>query len=214
VSTHQGQPRFAVLLDWLEGRLEPGPAAAVTAQVAGADAQTHGTLQWLRGFLAAARALPLHEPPPIVRQSLAQYFERWSRARAELEQQPRTVLARLLFDSRQDLAAGGMRAAATGSGEAVHLAYTTEDGDLLLDVYDTGTGRVRLEGQVLLTGPEQARVFEVSVTAPGFRARSRDGDALGRFTVADVPKVPCQLRASNGVITIVADVNLDVGEDR
>ena len=214
MSSHQGRPGFVVLLDWVEGRLEPGPAAVVAAEVAGADERTRGTVEWLRGFLAAARALPLHEPPPIVRQSLAQYFERWSRARAELEQQPRTVFARLLFDSRQDLAAGGMRAAATGSGEAVHLAYTTEHGDLLLDVYDTGAGRLRLEGQVLLTGPEQARVFEVSLAGPGFSARTRQGDALGRFTLSDVPRVPCQLRASNGVITIVAEVNLDAGGDR
>ena len=124
------------------------------------------------------------------------------------------VPARLLFDSRQDLAVGGVRAAATGSGEAAHLAYTAEDGDLLLDVYDTGSGRVRLEGQVLLTGPEQARVFEVSVIAPGFSARTRQGDELGRFTLADVPKVPCQLRATNGVITIVAEVNLDASGER
>ena len=213
MSTHQDQPDFAVLLDWVEGRLEPDQAAVVAARLASPNEWTRSTVKWLRGFLAVAQALPLHEPPPIVRQSLVQYFERWSRSRAVLEQEPRLVRARLLFDSRQDLAAGGVRAAASGNGEAVHLAYTTEDGDLLLDVYDTGTGRVRLEGQVLLTGPGQAQVFEVSVTAPGFSARTREGDALGRFTLPDLPKVPCQLRASNGVITIVAKVDLDAGGD-
>jgi hypothetical protein len=210
VSTDQDRPDFEALLDWLEGRLEPDAAAVVAAQVAGGDERTRGTVEWLRGFLAAARALPLHEPPPIVRQSLIQCFARWSRARAELDQEPRLVQARLLFDSRQDVAAAGMRAVAPGS-EAVHLAYTTEDGDLLLDVYDTRAGRVRLEGQVLLTEPRGAPVFEASVTGPDFTARTRDGDALGRFSLPDVPKAACRLRASNGVITIVADVNLDQG---
>ena len=210
MSTDQDQPGFETLLDWLEGRLEPDAAAAVAAQVATADDRTRGTVEWLRGFLAAAGALPLHEPPPIVRQSLAQYFARWSRARAELDQQPRLVQARLLFDSREDVAAAGMRAAAAGS-EAVHLAYTTEDGDLLLDVYDTRAGRVRLEGQVLLAEPRGAPVFEVSVTGPDFTARTKGGDTLGRFSLPDVPKAACRLQASNGVITIVAEVNLDPG---
>jgi hypothetical protein len=210
VSADQDQPGFEVLLDWLEGRLEPDVAEAVAAQVAMAGERTRGTVEWLRGFLAAARALPLHEPPPIVRQSLVQHFARWSRAKAELDQQPRLVQARLLFDSREDVAAAGMRAVAAGS-EAVHLAYTSEDGDLLLDVYDTRAGRVRLEGQVLLAEPRGAPVFEVSVTGPDFTARTRDGDTLGRFSLPDVPKTACRLRASNGVITIVADVNLDQG---
>jgi hypothetical protein len=210
VSTDQDQPDFEALLDWVENRLAPDAAAAVAGQVAGADERTRRTVEWLRGFLAAAEALPLHEPPPIVRQSLAQYFARWSRAQAELGQQPRLVQARLLFDSREDVAVAGMRAAAAGT-EAVHLAYTTEDGDLLLDVYDTRAGRVRLEGQVLLAEPHGAPVFEVSMTGPGFTARTKDGDTLGRFTLPDVPKAACRLRASNGVITIMADVNLDPG---
>ena len=210
MSADQGQPGFALLLDWLEGRLEPAEAAEVAALVDRADARTQGLVDWLRGFLAAARALPLHQPPPIVRQSLAQYFARWSRARAELDQQPRLVHARLLFDSRQDLAATGVRAG-VDCGETVHLAYTTEAGDLLLDVYELGPDRVRLDGQVLLAEPEGAPVFQASVTGPGFVLRTIDGDALGRFSLPDVPRGPCQLRASNGVLTIVVELNLGSG---
>ena len=72
------------LLDWLEGRLDTERAERVAAQVAEADEQTLRMVQWLRGFLATARDLPLEEPPPIVRQSLKQYFARWSRAPAAL----------------------------------------------------------------------------------------------------------------------------------
>lgn len=209
MSADRGQPGFAELLDWLEDRLEPSQAAEVAAAVAGGDVRTRGTVEWLRGFLAAAQALPLAEPPPIVRQSLAQAFDRWRRARAELDQQPRLVRAQLLFDSREDVAAAGLRAVVSG-GEVVHLAYTMEAGDLLLDVYEAGQGRVRLEGQVLLAEPGPP-VFEVSVSSPGCTVRTIDGDELGRFSLREVPQARCQLRATNGVITIVAELNLAPG---
>ena len=203
-------PDFATLLDWLEGRLDPDAATRVAASAALADPRTRHTLDWLRGFLATAAALPLHDPPPIVRQSLSQYFARWSRAQAALEEQTRELRARLLFDSRQDLALAGVRAG-PGGGDAVHLAYATEAGDLLLDVYQLGAGLVRLDGQVLTAEPRGAPVFEASVTGSGFTIRTKDGDDLGRFSLRDVPAARCRLRASNGVVTIVADVDLDPG---
>jgi hypothetical protein len=79
-----GRPDFRTLLDWLESRLETDRAERVAAQVAEADEQTLRAVEWLRGFLITARELPLEEPPPIVRQSLKQYFARWSRAPAAL----------------------------------------------------------------------------------------------------------------------------------
>jgi hypothetical protein len=199
---------LGTLLDWLEGRLDPATAGRVAARVAVADEQTRGTVDWLRGFLETARALPLHEPPPIVRQSLNQYFDSWHRARAELDRRPREIRARLLFDSRQDLALAGVRSGAADD-EAVHLVYRMDEGDLLVDAYRLGGGLVRLDGQVLLAEPQQAPVFEASVTSAGFTARTRDGDELGRFCLRDVPEGQCQLRVSNGLITIVADLDTD-----
>jgi hypothetical protein len=201
-----------MLLDWLEGRLDLETGDRVAAHVAGTDERTRRTVEWLSGFLATARALPLHDPPPIVRQSLDQYFARWSRARAELGQQPREVRAQLLFDSRLDLAAAGVRAGASDD-EAVHLVYTADEGDLLIDVYPLGPGSVRLDGQMLPTSPGEAPIFEASVAGPGFTVRTKDGDELGRFRLKDVPERQCQLRASNGLITVVADLNLDPGPD-
>jgi hypothetical protein len=84
VSADPAWPDVRTLLDWLEGRLDPDRAERVAAQVADADERTLRTVQWLRGFLATARELPLEEPPPMVRQSLKQYFARWSRAPAAL----------------------------------------------------------------------------------------------------------------------------------
>lgn len=210
-----GSADFGTLLDWAEGRLDPETARQVAARVATADARTRATVNWLRGFLETARALPLYEPPPIVRQNLCQYFARWSRARAELGQQPREERARLLFDSRQDLALAGVRSGPGGS-EAVHLAYTTDAGDLLLDVYPAGPGRVRLDGQMLPASQEDAPIFEACVSGPGIMVRTKDGDELGRFCLRDVPAARCELRASNGQFTVVADLRLDdsAGEPR
>ena len=84
MSMDPGRPDFRTLLDWLEGRLDADQAARVAAQVAAADERTLRTLDWLRGFLTTARELPLEEPPPAVRQSLKQYFARWSRTEAVL----------------------------------------------------------------------------------------------------------------------------------
>lgn len=213
MSQDEDAPGFDELLDWLEGRLPPTAADRLAARVATAGEATRDTVAWLRRFLATAQDFPLHEPPPIVRQNLAQHFARWSRAQAELGQRPREVRARLLFDSRQDLALAGVRAGAD-DGDAAHLAYTTDDGDLLLDVYRTGQDRIRLDGQVLLADPGDAPVFEATLTAPGATVRTKDGDELGRFRLAGVPEAPCELRASNGLITIVADVDLSPGADR
>lgn len=82
MSISPGRPDFRTLLDWLEGRLDTDRAEWVAAQVAEADELVLRTVDWLRGFLATARELPLEEPPPIVRQHLRQYFACWSRARA------------------------------------------------------------------------------------------------------------------------------------
>jgi hypothetical protein len=211
VSADLGRPDFETLLDWLDGRLDPAAAERVAAQVDVADERTRRTVAWLRGFLGTARELPLDEPPPIVRQNLKQYFARWSRARAELHQQPREVHVQLLFDSRQDVALAGVRAG-TGDDHAVHLVYSADDGDLLLDVYRLEAGSVRIDGQVLLAEPQDAPIFEASVSGPGFTRRTMDGDELGRFTLHDVPGGHGQLTVTNGLITMLADVDLEPGD--
>ena len=212
MSDDPGRPDFATLLDWLEGRLEPDAATRVAAQVAQADEHIRGTVAWLREFLGTAQALPLHEPPPIVRQSLAQHFARWSRARAELDARPRVVHLPILFDSRWDLAQAGVRAGASDD-EVIHLVYAAAEGDLLIDAYRLGSGSVRLDGQVLLAEPGEAPVFEASVAGEGFVMRTRDGDDLGRFSLRTVPEGCCQLTATNGLITIVADLDLEPAAD-
>jgi hypothetical protein len=209
-----GPPDFATLLDWVEGRLEPGVAAEVARQVVAGDARTLGIVAWLRQFHDMARELPLHEPPPLVRQRLQQYFDRWSGARATLTGEPIDtwepieLRAILLFDSRRDVVTSSVRTADLAD-DVVHLAYTAELADLVIDVRRLGSRRVRLDGQVLLAEPSTAPVFEAAVRDGGLAARTVDGDELGRFSFADVPETVRHLWVSNGEIAIEADLDLE-----
>jgi hypothetical protein len=203
------RPAFRELVDWIDGRLDAGAAARIAAWVESGDPHTRRTVDWLRGFRATARALPLHAPPPLVRQSLNQYFRRWSAGRAAGPRPTRLFQARLIFDSREDIALAGTRAAGDAAA-SVHLAFTTEIADLVVDAHPLGGGRIRLDGQVLPIEPIDAPVFEAEAQGVGFSARTVEGDELGRFSLADVPAGVQRLRAVNGRITIVAD--LDLGE--
>jgi hypothetical protein len=201
------RPEFAELVDWLDGRLDARAGARVAAWVESGDPHTCHTVAWLRGFMATARALPLRAPPPLVRQNLNQYFKSWSQGRAAGPRPTRLFVARLMFDSRRDVALAGARAA-VDSTAGVHLAFTTDVADLVVDAHPLGGGRVRLDGQILPLEPLEAPVFEAEAEAEGFSARTVDGDELGRFSLADVPAGVRRLRAGNGEITIVADLDL------
>jgi len=205
-------PGFATLLDWVEGRLDAEADARVAAAVAAGDARVRRTVEWLRGFLGTAQALPLHPPPPIVGQHLRQYFARWSSARAALHQPPAEHTASLLFDSRRDLALVGLRAA-DDSDDTVHLAFSTPVADLVLDVRRLDAATVSVDGQVLLAEPGAAPIFEASARGAGGTVRAVDGDELGRFRLPRVPDRVTELRVGNGEIVIVATVDL-AGEQR
>lgn len=203
-----GPPDFATLVDWLDGRLAPPDAERVADAVADSDATTQKTVQWLRGVIGTARSVPMHEPPLLVRQQLRQHFDRWSQARAMLSRAPREFVATLLFDSRKDLAPAGVRAGGDlDDEEIIHLAFTSEAGDLLVDAVRSGGGRFRIDGQVL-PGDTGATVFEAMVTAPAFSARAVDGDELGRFSVTGIPADVVRIQVTNGEIVIDATMDL------
>lgn len=198
---------FPLIVDWVEGRLDPTTAVGVSEAVTAGDHQTVAAVEWLREFHQLARAMPLHQPPPIIRQNLSRYFARWSKARATLDQPRLELNASLLFDSRLDLAPVGVRGPAD-SDECVHLAYTTDRADLVLDVSRVGGGDVRLDGQVLLTDRAQAPIFEAVVTSPSGTKRTVDGDALGQFCLVGVPEDATQLRVTNGDLAITVALDL------
>lgn len=205
------RPAFVTLLDWLEGRLTPAQSQQVAEQVAAGDSEIRDTVAWLRQFLDVARAVPPHQPPPIVQQHLQQYFACWQQAREALNRPPREFVVRLLFDSAQDQVPVGVRGSVAFASETVHLVYTGEVADLVLDVRRTVRGRVRLDGQVLLPAGGGAPVFEAEALGADFTMRTVDGDSLGRFTLTDVPDSVSQLRVGNGEIVLVADLDLGDG---
>jgi len=199
-------PELRSLIDWIDGQLPEDQAAAVASAVAAGDHRTTATVRWLQGFVRTARAVPMHEPPPILRQRLSQDFEAWLAARAALERRPRIVPMTLIFDSRSDRELVGVRAATDDT--AVHLAFRSDEADLMLDLFPQSDGRLRCEGQVLLADVDAASVFEATIEGPGFASRTVDGDVHGGFTIADVRTGATVLRASNGEVTVVAPLDL------
>ncbi len=197
----------AILADWVEGRLDATKAAQIAGAVAASDTHVQETVAWLRRFVAATRSLPLYQPPPMVAQKLRQHFTRWTKARAVLSQVSIAYAARPLFDSRLDLAPLGLRLA-DDSDTTLHLAFTTDVADLVLDVHAVGAETVRIDGQVLPVEPVEACIFEASVHGCGLTVRTVDGDELGRFSLSEVPHQTSELRVSNGEITIVAGLDL------
>jgi hypothetical protein len=206
------QVDFAMVLDWVEGRLDPTAAARV-ADAAGYDPRVREIVAWLRGFHGAAAALPLVDPPPIVGQRLRQYFRRWARAREELGREPVEVVARMLFDSRQDVALVDLRAADTDAdADIAHLAFTSDPADVVLDVRRLGPGRVRIEGQVLPADGVD-RAYAVEATGPRMTAvHSVGGDRQGRFALPELPDRVDRLRLDSGELVLV--VQFDVGWSR
>src|SRR4051812_41801694 len=88
-------PDLATIIDWVEGRLEPDVAARV-ADAAVREPRVREIVAWFRGFHRAAADLPLVDRPAVAGQGL--------RPAVGGEQAPVEVVARALFDSRQDVA--------------------------------------------------------------------------------------------------------------
>ncbi len=201
------RPRFTEVVDWVEGRLDPADADRVQCAIDSGDERTIATARWVRTFVATAAATPLHEPPPIVRQNLRRGFDAWREAQEILEQSPQRAIATLVFDSRQDLALAGVRSGAEDD-EIVHLAFTCEAADVVLDLTPIGDCRMRLEGQVLLAAPDLPSAFEARVVVGTGSQRSVNGDELGRFVFDSVPADTSELVAEN------ADLRVHLSWDR
>lgn len=201
------EPTLTQLIDWLDGRFSPEKAEEMADRVAGSGSRTAAAVHWLRGFLATASEVPLHEPPPLVRQNLNAYFDAWSTSRKITHRARVSTVVTLLFDSRRDPAPAGVRS--SGSlDEVAHIGYTSGAADLLLDVTPLRAGRVRVDGQVLVRRPSAGPVFEAVLEGPDFRQRTVDGDMHGRFAFADVPDTVERLVVSNAVQSITATLSL------
>jgi hypothetical protein len=188
--------RFSEIVDWYEGRLDPAAALEVQRVVDAGDERTWRAVRWLQRFNAAAASLQLSTPPPIVRQNLNGAFRDWAAARPVETSAPRSVVAALVFDSRRRTSRTGTRSG-PGDDETYHLAFGSDDVDVMLDVVPVAEGRVRVEGQVLPADAGTPSVFEASVVAGGDTFRTVQGDRLGRFGFDSVPDDLSELVAHN-----------------
>jgi hypothetical protein len=193
------RPSFPELVDWVEDRLPPERSHQVASHVE-SDTQLQDSVAWIRRFLSTAAEAPLLQPPQRVRTALRAAFEERSRTMAGA---PTRLV--LLFDSRRDHGLIGVRAVDSGTG--VHLAYTGEAADLVLDVYRRPDARTRIDGQLLF---RDARVGSADVTV-----RDADGaahasglDPLGRFTFDEIRAGATELRAQTEDVDVLIEFDL------
>ncbi len=172
------------------------------------DPLTAATLSWLRGFRTMAESSSGRDVPPRVRQDLRRHFATWSRERATGSSSATRLTARLVFDSRLDLAPAGVRG--TVDDDTWHLAYTSDDADVVLDLRRVARQRVCVDGQVLLADEGGgAPVFTAVLTAGEEPVESAPADELGRFRLPAVPERHAQLVVGNGELELTVHLDLD-----
>jgi hypothetical protein len=191
---------LATIIDWVEGRLEPDVAAHVT-DAAAREPRVREIVAWFRGFHRAAADLPLTDLPAVGGQVLRP-------AVGQGEQAPVEVVARALFDSRQDVPVADLRSA-DAVGDLAHLAFASDPADVVLDVRRLGPGQVRIEGRVL-AADGVGRAYAAEATGPRMTpVRAVGGGEDGRFRLAELPERVDRLRLDGGDLVLL--LQFDVG---
>lgn len=199
---------LTTVADWLEGRLSADDEADL-AERASTDPRLRADVAFVRQVQEAGRALPLVEPPALLRQRLRQQFRRWADQQPSRPPDILELVGTLIFDSRRQQLALATRRLPGGrsAGDVVHLVWRTDLAELVLEVRPHDEGHVRLDGQVLLEHESVSGVFEAAVSGPSSSASSVDGDRFGRFSL-QAPRDASVLRVSNGEFAILADLHL------
>ncbi len=198
--------RLGAVMDWVCGRVGDLEVQREFTEAALHDAELRTDIEWALRLRQSATDLPLLDPPPLLRQRLRQQFRHWASAQDLPEPSVLELSATLVFDSRQDRLAVGMRGTGPHDG-TIHLVWRTEIAELVVQARRQDSGLVHLDGQVLLAHSTSAPVFEVSVHGPGIAVRAIDGDVLGRFHTR-VPDTVNQLVLTNGELTLYAPLDL------
>lgn len=179
------RPSFTTIVDWVEGRLDRQSAAPVEAALAAGDPRTRGAIAWVRTFHEVAAELPLIAPPARVRYYLRRRFDERTDVSTARGGAVRRLLAALVFDSRTEPSLAGVRGSDVG-GDAVHLAFRSDAGDVLLDLTRVREGVVRVDGQVLWSDAPTVPRLEAVVRGPDIASSTAEAGDLGRFTFPQV----------------------------
>lgn len=195
-------PRFSELLDWLEGRLPPEEAQALTERLGTAGAATQADLDWLRLFHQARQSVQLASPPPSVRETLQGRFT----AYAETRQPPglfQRLLAVLTFDSRVQPVTAGFRSVANDT-EQRQLIYTSESAEIAVTIQPTLPDKnFTVTGQIFPLRDTPADAFSIQLLRDAREVGLVAADELGEFTFTNLPAGEYSMVASAGEYELV-----------
>lgn len=191
---------FARLADWVEGRLSDAETHAVAEQVAGADAEVQATAGWLRSFRAISQRTVLAAPPASVRAALVRRFDEYSRGRrgpAIIRQ----LVAALTYDSRQQPAVAGLRAA----GVAPHqMLYATDLLDVALHIQQRPADQgFDISGQVFPKARILAGGFEAQLLRGPHAVAEANVDDLGEFVFSALQPGRYEIALANAECQVV-----------
>lgn len=155
---------FETLVDLQEMRLDEQTTARVQAHLeAGCPECAARLAQIARTFSALAQAERIHAPESALERARALYRERF-----RAPERP-SLLARLLFDGRGQLALAGARGA---SAEAFHLVYQAKPYDIDLWQELTEEGGWYIMGQALRSEGEAVTPETVTLVADNGETRT------------------------------------------
>ncbi len=192
--------RFTDLVDWVEDRLTPERAEEVRRVVAN-DAGAAESVAWIRELIADAALMRLHEPPPELSTRLHALFDDYHRAPGDGEWRDAT----LLHDSRHS-AVAGLRSGVTA--DALHLAYDSPAGRLVMEVQAVAPGLVDVQGLIRRPAASDDGGCDLAFLEQGDLRRVTRADAEGRFEVRDVPDTVDELwvTAAEGRVRVSLDL--------
>ena len=195
-----GDPQFAKLLDWVEGRLSEEEARAVERLVALGDSATREEVAWLRAFARISEDTVIASPPPQVRQTLTDRFEAYAQSKREPGLLKRLV-ATLTFDSGMQ-PAPGLRTAGTPQSQR-QFVYSTEAADVTIDVsLRPQEELLDLDGQIFPTNGTDPGGFDVRLLAGASEVSTSATNDLGEFTFEAVPPGVYEVLASSERVEI------------
>jgi hypothetical protein len=191
---------FALLLDWVEGRLSEQETRTVEERVAAGDSATRADVAWLRAFARISEDTVIASPPSGVRDTLIERFE----AYAEGKQHPgllERLVARLTFDSNLQPAAGLRAVGVPGSQR--QLIYTTAAADVAMTVRPRShDGLLNIYGQILPLDGTDSGVLGVQLLEGSSEVATTATNDLGEFTFEAVPSGAYEVLASSERIEI------------
>ena len=199
---------FAVLVEWMEGRLSEHEASRVEEALARADDDTLADAAWLRKFFEATDNVLIESPPQEVRDTLVDVFE----AKARDQRKPgfvERVVGVLAFDSNMQPAVG-LRAVDSQRSRR-QLIFHLDTFDLAINLLARGSDRdLDLDGQILPNEGAEPELFSVQLLCDGAEQAMAAVDEFGSFTIQRIPPGGYELVLSADQIEILI-TPLDVG---